>query len=42
MNPSSSLRQNAHAVIIGIDKYQDQKIPNLTFAAPMPRAFIKF
>jgi uncharacterized caspase-like protein len=32
MNPSSSLRQNAHAVIIGINKYQDQKIPNLTFA----------
>jgi len=32
MNQSSNLRSNAHAVIIGIDKYQDQKIPNLTFA----------
>jgi hypothetical protein len=32
MNPSSNMRQNAHAVIIGIDKYQDQKIPKLTFA----------
>ncbi|MGH7596913.1 MAG: caspase family protein [bacterium] len=32
MNPSSDMRQNAHAVIIGINEYQDQKIPNLTFA----------
>ncbi len=32
MNLSSNLRQNAHAVIIGINEYQDQKIPNLTFA----------
>jgi hypothetical protein len=27
-----SLRRNAHAVIIGIDKYQDEKIPDLQFA----------
>jgi len=32
MNSSSNWRQNAHAVIIGINEYQDQKIPNLTFA----------
>jgi uncharacterized caspase-like protein len=32
MNLSSNMRQNAHAVIIGINEYQDQKIPNLTFA----------
>jgi hypothetical protein len=32
MNSPSNLRQNAHAVIIGINEYQDQKIQNLTFA----------
>jgi hypothetical protein len=32
MSQSSPWRQNAHAVIIGIDKYQDEKIPDLQFA----------
>jgi len=32
MNQSSNLRSNAHAVIIGINEYQDEKIPDLQFA----------
>jgi len=32
MNPSNNLRHNAHAVIIGINEYQDEKIPDLQFA----------
>jgi hypothetical protein len=32
MSQSSPWRQNAHAVIIGIDKYHDEKIPDLQFA----------
>jgi len=32
MDKNIKFRLNAHAVIIGIDKYQDQKIPNLNFA----------
>ncbi len=32
MKDARNFRQNAHAVIIGINKYQDQKIPDLEFA----------
>ena len=32
MNDVKDFRQNVHAVIIGINKYQDQKIPDLEFA----------
>jgi len=32
MNQANPLRADAHAVIIGINKYQDEKIPDLTFA----------
>jgi len=32
MDTNNKLRQDAHAVIIGINKYQDDKIPDLNFA----------
>ncbi len=32
MDKTINFRQNVHAVIIGINKYQDQKIPDLNFA----------